>query len=174
MLIYCTGEGTFTGDSLKPGAYYEATEEGNPTEKQNRAFHSLVAAWFADGSYSYPAKTFKSLKDWVKHDLGAGSDRRVWITMRREKGREGWTAGKVMTRPDAEPPADAQRDFYGNYVYVDLLKSWSRYTKRERTETIDRLIAAMVRSGVNSAKFEEIMRGMESPEKQENKGWIAE
>jgi hypothetical protein len=32
----------------------------------------------------------------------------------------------------------------------------------------------MVQSGVNSAKFEEIMRGLEAPEKQDKKGWIAE
>jgi hypothetical protein len=166
MLILCTGEETHTGDSLEPGKYYECSEDGGPTERQNRAFHALVSAWFADGSYSYPAKTEAELKDWVKKDLGAGADRRVWILLIPE-GEGAWRTGKAMTKPDAEPPENAQRDFWGNYIYVDILKSWADYTRKERTETIDRLVAAMIQSGCSSPKFEEILRGMEEPAKKE-------
>jgi DNA-binding transcriptional regulator YhcF (GntR family) len=42
-----------------------------------------------------------------------------------------------------------------------ILKSWHDYTKKERTETIDRLIAEMLQAGVNSNKFHEILRSME-------------
>jgi len=42
-----------------------------------------------------------------------------------------------------------------------LLKSWADYTKKERTETIDRLIAEMIQAGINSGKFHEILDGME-------------
>ena len=40
------------------------------------------------------------------------------------------------------------------------LKSWADYTKKERTETIDRLISEMHQAGVNSTKFSEILEGM--------------
>jgi hypothetical protein len=166
MLILCTGKGTHTGDSLEPGKYYECSEDGSPTERQNRTFHALVSAWFADGTYSYPAKTARELKDWVKKDLGAGAERRVWITFKPD-GKEMWSTGKAVTKADADPPENAARDFWGNYIYVDLLKSWADYTRKERTETVDRLVAAMIQSGCNSPKFEEILRGMEDPAKKE-------
>jgi hypothetical protein len=38
MRILCTGQGTFTGDDLVEGRYYEAAEADTPTEQQNRAF----------------------------------------------------------------------------------------------------------------------------------------
>jgi len=41
------------------------------------------------------------------------------------------------------------------------LKSWRDYSKKERMESIDRLIAEMVQAGVNSKKFSEILQGME-------------
>ncbi len=40
------------------------------------------------------------------------------------------------------------------------LKSWSDYTKKQRKETIDNLISEMLQAGINSNKFQEIMKGM--------------
>jgi len=41
------------------------------------------------------------------------------------------------------------------------LKSWGDYTLRERMKTIDGLVKEMHMAGVDSAKFREILRGME-------------
>ena len=51
-----------------------------------------------------------------------------------------------------------------NYIR-GRLKSWGDYSKKERTETIDKLIAEMIQAGVSSKKFTEILKGM-SKEKQ--------
>ena len=42
------------------------------------------------------------------------------------------------------------------------LKSWSDYTKRERQETISRLIAEMIQAGVHAKKFYEILDQLET------------
>jgi hypothetical protein len=42
------------------------------------------------------------------------------------------------------------------------LKSWAAYTKKERKETIDRVISAMIQSGVQTKKFYEIMEGLQN------------
>jgi hypothetical protein len=41
------------------------------------------------------------------------------------------------------------------------IKSWSRYTKKERSETIDRIISEMHQAGVQTKHFYEILNGME-------------
>ena len=41
------------------------------------------------------------------------------------------------------------------------LRSWRDYSKKERTETIDRVISEMIQAGINSKKFEEILQGLE-------------
>ena len=41
------------------------------------------------------------------------------------------------------------------------MKSWADYTLRERMKTIDGLVKEMHMAGVSSAKFYEILRGME-------------
>jgi len=41
------------------------------------------------------------------------------------------------------------------------LKSWADYTKKERRQAIDKLIAEMIQVGVNTKKFYEILDGME-------------
>jgi hypothetical protein len=41
------------------------------------------------------------------------------------------------------------------------VKSWGDYTKRERMESIDRLISEMIQAGVDSRKFHEILTQLE-------------
>jgi hypothetical protein len=48
----------------------------------------------------------------------------------------------------------------GKKMIAGKLKSWADYTKKERRETIDRLVSAMIQSGVNSKRFDEIVAGM--------------
>jgi hypothetical protein len=160
--ILCTGPGRFTGGELEAGKLYNTFEAGDATEKQNRLFHALVAEWFTSGCFSYPAKTVEELKDWIKKDLGAGADKRIWITLTEDGGVK-----KVMTGAAAAPPPGAAGNGRGGYIYVDMLKSWSRYTKAERRETIDRLISAMIQSGCNSRKFDEILGGCMGDENDE-------
>jgi len=47
------------------------------------------------------------------------------------------------------------------------MKSWADYTLRERMKTIDGLVKEMHMAGVDSAKFREILRGMEESSRAE-------
>jgi hypothetical protein len=55
---------------------------------------------------------------------------------------------------DEIPAGTQMRDIMGK------LKSWADYSKTERRETMDRLIAEMETAGVNTPKYREILAGM--------------
>jgi len=136
-MILITGEGTFTGDNLTVGKYYNAEPACEGTENQNRAFHALLQCYWASGCHSYNARNFLHFRALIKLNLGAGA--------------ECYTS---LVNPDGTPNPEGRRDY--------RLKSWRGYTKKERRETLDRLIAEMVQAGVNGKKFDEILSGMEN------------
>jgi hypothetical protein len=156
MRILCTGPGTFTGDDLIEGRYYEAVEADTPTENQNRAFHALLQEFWASGAHSYEARNFDQFRDFIKRDLGAGFERYRYVE-ETESGLK-WGSSRAVLGI----PKNVARDAYGNPLAAGVLKSWTKYTKKERKETIDRLINTMIQCGVNSRKFDEILDGMRS------------
>jgi len=156
MRIYCTGPGTFTGDELTVGRYYEAAEADTPTEQQNRAFHALLQEFWSSGVHSYNARNFEHFRDMIKRDLGAGFERYRYV----EETEDGLRWGQVPAR--AGIPKTVARDGQGRPLAAGVLKSWAKYTKKERKETIDRLISTMIQCGISSKKFDEILDGMRS------------
>jgi len=92
-------------------------------------------------------KTFQELKDFIKRDLGVGFENFVYATP------EGI---KRATTTDEIP-----EEYRTAQYTMGRLKSWRKYTKRERRETMDALIAQMLLEGVQTKKFNEIMMGME-------------
>jgi len=155
MRILITDTNTFTGDNLDVGRYYYAEPADTGTGEQNRTFHALLQCYWSSGCHSYPARSFDDFKKIIKKNLGAGFDSYIYI----ENTENGLAKGSVKTR--AEVPENLAVDKSGKQMLWGSLKSWSDYTKRERTETIDRLISEMVQAGVNSRKFSEILQGME-------------
>jgi len=153
--ILCTGSGTFTGDDLIEGRYYEAIEADSPTERQNRAFHALVQDFWVSGCHSYDAKNFDQFRDFIKRDIGAGFERFRYV----EETESGLKWGSCRIKEKI--PKNVAVDEKGNQLAAGILKSWSKYSKKERKETIDRLIAIMIQCGINSKKFDEILKGME-------------
>jgi hypothetical protein len=137
LKILVTDRNQFTGANLKIGCYYSAEPvDGSGTSEQNKAFHALCQEYWRSGTHSYNAKNFQHFRELIKLYLGAGTER--YYSLVSDQGE-----------PVAEP------------ILSWRVKSWANYTKRERTETIDRLIAEMVQAGVNSNKFNEILRGLE-------------
>jgi len=148
MIILITPDGYTheSGDAPEVGRRYALELADTPTQRQNKAFHALVQEYWTSGAHSYPAKTFGEFREYIKRDLGAGFESFVYATPDGIK--------KAATREEIPPE-------YNNARYaVGKLKSWSDYTKKERTETIDRLIAEMIQAGVNSKKFAEILEGI--------------
>ena len=156
MRILCTGPGTFTGDELIEGRYYDAVEADTPTENQNRAFHALLQEFWSSGLHSYNAKNFEQFKDFIKRDLGAGFERFRYVIETKEG--LAWGAAKAAN----DIPQNVARGADGHPLAAGVLKSWKKYSKKERTETIDRLVSTMIQCGVNSRKFDEILKGMRS------------
>jgi hypothetical protein len=157
MRILCTGPGTFTGDELQEGRYYEAAEADTPTDKQNRAFHALLQEFWASGTHSYNAQNFEQFRDFIKRDIGAGFERYRYV---EEIAGEGLRWGSASAKQGI--PETVAHDAQGHPLAAGILKSWAKYSKKERKETIDRLIATMIQCGISTKKFDEILEGMRS------------
>jgi len=135
-VIYVTEPNTFVGDDLVPGEEYEVRPADTGTERQNRAWHALLQEYWTSGCHSYDARSFPHFRELIKLYLGAGAEKYYAVV-----------------------------DDYGNRLdrpaVRHRVKSWTRYTKKERKESIDRLIAEMHQAGVQTRKFYEILQGME-------------
>jgi hypothetical protein len=154
MKILCTGKGTYSGAALVEGRYYNCEDAANGTLAQCRAAHALLQEFWASGAHSYNAKSFMEFRAYCKRDLGAGFASYKYVRQ-SAKGLE-W--GECRTA--AELPEGIACGHDGQKLVAGKLKSFSRYTKKERMEFIDRLISAMTQAGVNSRKFEEILAGL--------------
>ena len=139
---------------LVPGKYYEIERADTPTARQNRAFHALVQEFYASGLHSYGAGGFAEFRAYIKRDFGAGFASYKYV----EETPEGLRSGERARLADVPERVAAGAD--GRKLVWGKLKSWADYTKKERKETIDRLISAMTQAGVNSRKFDEILAGM--------------
>jgi len=149
LIIQITPEGFIhlSGNAPVVGKKYALEDITEGSGEQNRAFHALVGEYWKSGAHSYPAKNFDQFRDYIKRDLGAGFESYVYASPEGIK--------KVDTLD--EIPAEYRVPPY----CLGKLKSWSKYTKKQRTETIDKLISEMHQAGVNTKKFQEILQGME-------------
>lgn len=148
MVILITEDG-YTAEGKQPevGKRYYLTDAESGTEAQNKAFHALIGEYWKSGAHSYNADSFEHFRDLIKLNLGAGAECFVFATP------DGIQRAKTLD----EVPEEYRTAKY----CMTKLKSWARYTKKERRETIDRLIAEMHQVGVNTKKFHEILEGME-------------
>jgi hypothetical protein len=153
MKILITGEGTYTGSGPIIGKYYHCEPADTGTSRQHRAFFALLQCFWTSGLHSYPAKSFEEFRDYIKRDLGVGAEYYVYVK------KDSLLKGKSKDKEEAVREAAVDKD--GHPVVWMKLKSWADYTKRERSETIDRLISTMHQAGVQTKKFYEILRGME-------------
>ena len=146
ILITPTGYVHESGDVPVEGKSYFLEDATSGSLAQNKAFHALVMEFFKSGCHSYTCATWQELKDFIKRDMGAGFESYVYAN----------ESGMHEVKTKEEIPAGTPRTHIRG-----KLKSWSKYTKKERRETMDLLISTMIQAGVNSKKFNEIMTGME-------------
>ena len=151
MTILITADGEFVtvaGGEPKEGRKYFLEDATTGTSAQNKAFHALIGEYWKSGAHSYNVANFEQLRDVIKLNLGAGAECYVFATPDGIK--------KAKTLEDV--PAEYREPKY----CMTKLKSWTDYTKTERTSAIDKLIAEMHQAGVQTAKFYEILKGMEA------------
>jgi hypothetical protein len=143
-------------EAPKEGHYYflESATEG--TLAQNKTFHALTMEYFKSGMHSYNADSYKEFKKQIKRQLGQGFDAYIYGYILDGKPK----TKKVSNKKDIPEYILNDPDFSENII--GNLKSWSDYTKKQRKETIDNVISEMLQSGINTPKFQEIMKGLES------------
>lgn len=158
MKAVCTGTGKHTSllnICLEVGRTYSIEEAEKGTNNQNSAFHALCTEYYKSGLHSY-SNDFKTFKDHIKKDLGQGFNSFIYVEL-------------IDNKPiikDAKKYEDIPEEIRKDQDFKNLirgkLKSWSDYTKKQRKDTIGNLISEMRLTGVNSKKFDEIIKGMEN------------
>lgn len=154
--IVAPGEYISTSDQQpEVGRSYLLEDATNGTLAQNNTFHALLTAYWVSGQHSYNAKNFEDFRNQIKRSLGAGFEAFVYV-----KIVDGQPV--ILNASSIEEiPLEIRRDPDYRKMIRGRLKSWADYTKKQRIATIDRLIAEMRQAGVNTKKFDEIMRGLE-------------
>ena len=133
-------------DAPQEGRYYLLEDAATGTGAQNRAFHSLLSAFwqwmfnnnnfqFQDGNVIYDLSTpdKKAFKDFFKYKYGQGFSHIEYVD---DKYR------MVKVKDMSEIPDYVIYDFNsGNKNRVKgVLKSWADYTKKQRQNCIDTLL----------------------------------
>ena len=147
-----------TDELPEVGHYYflESATEG--TGAQNRAFHALTMEYFKSGMHSYNADSYDNFREQIKKSLGIGFEGFVYIDWDLEHTH--YKMYDVKNKEDI--PERILKDPDMKDMIRGKLKSWSKYTQKQRKQTIDNLIAEMLQAGVNSKKFQEILKGMKT------------
>jgi hypothetical protein len=141
-LQYRTQARSLFAESAKKSSGYVTIKMTLPTrwgtDAQNRAFHSLLGEYWKSGLSSY--ESFDDMRDTFKLRV-AGADEYIFIE--NGKVRHVKSLDEVKGR------------------YAEVPKSWADFTVEQRKDAIDEVIREATMAGINSRKWEEILRGME-------------
>jgi hypothetical protein len=141
-LQYRTQARSLFAESAKKSSGYVTIKMTLPTrwgtDQQNRAFHALLGEYWKSGLSSY--ESYDDMRDTFKL-RAAGADEYIFIE-----------DGKVRHVKSLD-------DVKGRYAEVP--KSWADFTVEQRKDAIDEVIREATIAGINSRKWEEILRGME-------------
>jgi len=170
MKILILSDGSYMSESKdKPeiGKRYNLEDAVSGTTAQNKAFHALLTAYwkwmfkvnrfqFQDGNVIYDLSTpdDEAFKDYFKYKYGQGFSHIQYVD-------DDYAMQKVDTMEDI--PEAVLTDFAaGNKGRIKgVLKSWAKYTKRERKACLDTLISIIGLSGCDDKKVHEILEGLE-------------
>lgn len=151
------------------GCKYKLEDAENPTNRQNKAFHSLLDVYWRSGAWSYegsgyrPGMTYTEFRDHIKRYLGAGFEAYFVAEIVDGKVRvdvyDEWAKVPKHVRDDPNK---------GEYCR-GRLKSYGDYTKKERRTLLDKLISEMHQTNVTDPAFERILKGMEDASKEKTK-----
>lgn len=163
LCIEVTPKGAlFVMDGEAPSEGYRYLFESATTGSlaQSRAREALITEYWKSGLHpKFGGDPRDTLRDQLKLSLGEGMEAFHWGYFQGGK----IVKGKAKTWEDV--PEECRRLYREEQAFiVGKLKSFTKYTKKQMTRFIDNLIDEMRASGVNSKKFDEILRGMESPE----------
>jgi hypothetical protein len=160
MKILITESGQYLCESKEepvPGRRYTLEDAATGTAAQSNAFHALMAEYFRSGCHSYQATSLEAFKKEIKRSLGPESKYEAFVYVD--------PADPSLSMKDAESWDDIPEHIRNHpdkrLLVRGRLKSWADYSKKERRETMDRLISEMHQAGVQTPKFMGILEGME-------------
>lgn len=140
---------------VEPRHYYSIEPASTGTNAQNRAFHALCMEYYKSGLHKYNKVTFEEFRNCIKRDIGAGfCEYHYSILINGESFIK-----KAKTYE--EIPLDIRNSKLKAQKIIGRLKSWSKYTKKQRQSTISLLISEMLQVELNTKKFHEILDGIE-------------
>jgi len=162
ILITETGYLVESKDSPVIGHRYNLEDAVEGTAAQNKAFHALLQEYYKSGMHSYNADNFADFKNQIKRHLGAGFEAYIYVEIFKPVMGLGSLDRPVIrdAKKYEDIPEAIRKDENMKELIRGRLKSWTSYTKKERKNTINNLIAEMTTAGVNSKKFNEILEGM--------------
>jgi len=160
---------TVIGPEPTMGRYYSLEDAITGTAGQNRAFHALLNAFYSwmqrtdtwtaeisdSGScYDFSIPEPDKFRDWFKLKYCAGYSHLEYVD-----DKNGMQNVKIWE----EVPDYAIEDFRaGNQKRIKaVVKSWTKYTNRERRDAIDTIIRFISIFGCDDKKVHEIINGME-------------
>jgi hypothetical protein len=126
----------------KYNGYFTLTVETvkkDGTTEQNRTFHALLGAFWLTGCASY--ENYETMRDSFKLRAAGAKEYRVL------------TDHGIITTTDLSK--------YNGCRSVDVPKSWTEFTRQERTDAIEMVLGEIAESGASSRKLDEIIGGME-------------
>ena len=135
------------------GHSYILENASEHTGKQRKAAHALIGEWFKSGAWDYDTRDYNRFRECVKRDYGGGFSHYEYVD-------DDYGMNRVKDLDNI--PGYVLDDFNnGNKKRIKaILKSFTEYTKKDVMLLIDRLIDVMMERGVNSAKFQDIMEGL--------------
>ena len=130
------------------GGVYDLLEYDEQTDKQRKAFHPLVKLYFNSGCYNYECRNWLDLKDYIKRDLGEGYEY-------LEYANTDYTIVKIKYTDRGNIPDYVLLDYHnGNKKRIKgILKSTTKYSRKQYSKMIDALCREMISSGVLVSKF---------------------
>lgn len=152
------------GKTPEVGKKYYLVDAEDHTEEQIRTVHALIHCYYDSGCYSdQDIDVWTELKDPLKHRHGPKGRKFDFISY---FDPEKLIAGVQVVDKWSKVPKYIKEHPQKNKIIKGHLRSFANYTKKELSDFINSLICEMETVGVNTPKYREIRRGMESNNEQ--------
>jgi hypothetical protein len=137
------------------GKYYILEDAIHGTSAQRRTREALIAEYWKSGVHpKYGGDGYTDFRDKLKRDMGEGFDKYIYGYIENNKAK----TKEVKKKEDI--PSYILNDPDMIEIVKGRLKSCTIYTKKQNANFIDNIINDMLANGVNTSKFQQILKGM--------------
>jgi hypothetical protein len=137
------------------GHKYHLIDAEEYTQSQRNTLELLIDEWFKSGIWDYDTIDKRKFREFVKRDYGQGFDRLKYVDDKYKI---------IEVKTQDEIPEYVVLDFAnGNKGRIQgVIKSTTSYTKKQLSNIIDNVINAMIDAGVDTKKFHDILKELNS------------